>query len=256
MDTNTGTVQISMLGTFTIRHGGRQVSESVFRDTRSWQLMKYLADNRGRAVNQSELVRVLWTPESFGPDVVGTLRVRLRRLRESLNAVGLGSSRDGLVLYAQERFFFNPDYDVVTDTQQLYELCRQAENHALGRELRLAACQRGLSLCGGPYLEHSAPAPWVEAGRREVQELFAALARVTLELSGQSGSCELVRELAPRALSLIPEDEGLNTQIMTFLMQHGCVAEVVAHYARLSRVTEAKGDPDPPLTAFYMAQER
>ena len=245
-----GTVYVTMLGTFTLSFRGERVSEPLSREALHWQLLKYLVENQGRAVDQRELVRVLWRPEDFGPDMCGTIRVRLRRLREALKPLGLEDSRAGLVLYAQDKYFLNGDYPLELDVRRLRALCRLAEDGSLPPERRLAACRDALGLCAGPYLERSSPAPWLEAGRRETAAQFRQLALTAIDLSRQTEDVSLGAPLSARVLRMAPEDEELNTRLMAFLMARGCTAEAVSHYAQLVRMAQAAGAEPPPLTAF------
>ena len=139
-------VTVTMLGVFSLSFRGKRLRETLSRDTRSWQLMKSLVDSRGRTVGQEELVRVLWQSEHFEKDPYGTIRVRLRRLRENLDMIGLGDSRSGLVFYAQDKFFLNPDYTLELDIQALRGLCRRAEDRSLPTDVRLEACRGALEL--------------------------------------------------------------------------------------------------------------
>ena len=242
-----GTVYVTMLGTFSLSFQGAQVREPLSRETLHWQLLKYLVENRDRAVGQQELVRVLWRPEDFGPDVCGTIRVRLRRLRESLGPIGLSDSRAGLVLYAQDKYFLNSDYPLELDVQRLRALCRLAGNGMLPAAERLNACREALALCDGPYLERSASALWLEAGRKETAAQFRSLALAAMDLGRQERDLSLGGLLSARVLRMAPEDEELNTRLMIFLMDQGCTAEAVNHYAQLVRMAEAGGKKPPPL---------
>ena len=56
--------------------------------------------------------------------------------------------------------------------------------------------------------------------------------------------------LSARVLRMAPEDGELNTRLMIFLMDQGCTAEAVNHYAQLVRMAEAGGKEPPSLTAF------
>lgn len=244
------TVSVTMLGVFSLSFRGKRIREALSRDTRSWQLMKYLLDSQGRAVGQEELIRVLWQAERFGKDPCGTIRVRLRRLRENLDMIGLGDSRSGLVFYAQDKFFLNPDYTLELDIQALRGLCRRAEDRSLPTLARLEACRGALELCTGPYLERSDPAPWLESGRRETAGLFRQLAMDTMDLSREDAEAGVCQLLSGRVLCMAPEDRELNTALMSFLLAHGYGAEAVSHYTQLARMAEARGEPAPPLTAF------
>ena len=240
-----------MLGTFSVTWHGRTAEESFYRDTRSWQLMKYLAANRGREVPLEELTRVLWPSDIPGPNSVGTIRVRLRRLRERLNAIGLGSSREGLVLYGQDLLCLNePGFEIETDLERIYGLCGKIEGGGRLGARRVVACRHALELFSGPYLAHSGDAAWVAHGREESCALFHRLASDALSLAGEEKAPELIQLLAAKALVMAPEDEELHDRIMSFLLSHGLMPEAVAHYARLSRIAESRRAAPPALTAF------
>lgn len=243
-------VTVTMLGVFSLSFRGKRLRETLSRDTRSWQLMKYLVDSRGRTVGQEELVRVLWQSEHFGKDPYGTIRVRLRRLRENLDMIGLGDSRSGLVFYAQDKFFLNPDYTLELDIQALRGLCRRAEDRSLPTDARLEACRGALELCTGPYLERSEPAPWLESGRREATAQFRQLVLTAMDLSRETEDGALCQALSSRVLCMSPGDEELNTRLMSFFISRGYSAEAVSHYTQLARMAEARGEQAPPLTAF------
>ncbi len=211
-------VYITTLGSFSVSYKGKTVGESKFRDTLSWQLMKYLVANPGRRIDQEELMGVLWTPDGVKDSSFGTMRVRLHRLRESLKAVRLGNSRTGLVLYSSEKYAINPAYRVVTDVDRIFGLYMRAKNELLTVTERLDACKEALALFTGTFFESSVYAEWMERGRAESRELFRALATVTMSLAEAGNDLEALSILSDKVLVMGPEDTALGAGIIRLIL--------------------------------------
>ena len=56
---NGPTLQVQMLGQFTLRYGDRTISDSDDRSRRVWSLLAYMLYNHGRSFAQEELIRLL-----------------------------------------------------------------------------------------------------------------------------------------------------------------------------------------------------
>ena len=244
-------VHITMLGPFTVRFGERVIGPPRWKDTFAWQLMKYLAANNDRWITMEELDRVLWPEENMGSDPLGMMRVRVHRLRDNLNKIGLGG-RNGLVQYSYDRYRINADYELLVDIEEIAGICLVLRSvNQLPWQQRVELCRKAIELFGGKYLENSPADLWVEQGRRHSRELFSSLTESTLLLAEESGQHDLVALLAEKALLLIPDKADVNTKLMDHLLVHGYTAEAVSHYAKLSRISEAQGWDAPPLTAFF-----
>ena len=58
---NGPTLQVQMLGQFTLRYGDRTISDSDDRSRRVWSLLAYMLYNHGRSFAQEELIHLLFT---------------------------------------------------------------------------------------------------------------------------------------------------------------------------------------------------
>ena len=243
-------VDISMLGTFTVAYRGRSVQESRCKDALPWQLMKYLAANHPRKISKDELVYGLWDTGKPFEESEGAIRVRLRRLRESLNAIGLGSCRKGLVLFAGEHFFLSPDYEIRTDLQQIRQFIRFASEKNQSPQNRIAACRQALWLFQGRYLELSTPAAWMETGNTENRKLFCDLTQITILLSSADPTGQTMTQLAEKALLVVPDETSVNTEIIRQLLRQGRVSDAVSHYSALTRILAGRQQALPELSVF------
>ena len=55
---NGPTLQVQMLGQFTLRYGDRTISDSDDRSRRVWSLLAYMLYNHGRSFAQEELIHL------------------------------------------------------------------------------------------------------------------------------------------------------------------------------------------------------
>ena len=58
---NGPTLQVQMLGQFTLRYGDRTISDSDDRSRRVWSLLAYMIYNHGRSFAQEELIHLYWS---------------------------------------------------------------------------------------------------------------------------------------------------------------------------------------------------
>ena len=243
-------VDISMLGPFTVAYRGSSVRESRYKDALPWQLMKYLAANYPRKIGNDELAYGLWDNGKTFEESEGAIRVRLRRLRESLNTIGLGNCRTGLVLSEDDSFFLSPDYAVRTDLQQIRQFVRFASEKSQSPQSRVAACRQALRLFRGRYLELSSPAAWMEPGRTESRKLFCDLTQITIELSPADPTGQSLMQLAEKALLVVPDEVFVNTEIIRQLLAQGHFSHAVSHYSALTRILAGRQQPLPELSVF------
>ena len=243
-------VDISMLGPFTVAYRGSSVRESRYKDALPWQLMKYLAANHPRKIGNDELAYGLWDTGKPFEESEGAIRVRLRRLRESLNTIGLGNCRTGLVRSEDDSFFLSPDYAVRTDLQQIRQFIRFASEKNQSPQNRIAACRQALWLFQGRYLELSTPAAWMEPGNTENRKLFYDLTQITISLSSADPTGQTMTQLAEKALLVVPDETSVNTEIIRQLLRQGRVSDAVSHYSALTRILAGRQQTLPELSVF------
>jgi len=226
------TVYLRFFGGLELENARGRVAENLSRPSLSWQLLKYLLLNRARAVETEELRELLWPDEE---DLSGALlRVRLRRLRDTLAPIGLGEVRGGLVLYSGGKYYVNPDYELSIDEDEYKAILERLRGLPMAEPEGLRLCERALELQRGEYMGQRGE-PWLEPYREHYRRegLFSAyncLART--RLLGDNSALGL---LCDRAVELLPGEEALHRAVVAYLVEQRRELELIRYITRLSR---------------------
>ena len=82
---NGPTLQVQMLGQFTLRYGDRTISDSDDRSRRVWSLLAYMLYNHGRSFAQEELIHLYWSNSEKSADPGNALKSIFHRIRTALD---------------------------------------------------------------------------------------------------------------------------------------------------------------------------
>ena len=126
------TIQVQMLGEFTIRYGDCVISDSNDRSHRVWSLLAYLLVNRSREFTQEELINLCWSGGTGSSDPANALKSVFHRIRALLDRLedGLGHR---LLLRRSGRYVWNEEVPITLDIEQFEERCRRGARSAIGR---------------------------------------------------------------------------------------------------------------------------
>lgn len=231
---NSYSVYIRLLGSFEIENGlGRIVEENPHKRNYAWPLLKYLIINRGREVEQHELLGSVW-PERTSDEIASTDRVRLNRLRAYLKPLDL-SGRHGLVLYQDQKYALNPLYDIQTDADEFTELVVKIRNCPVEDPQGLKLCGKALELYRGSYLKYTKKDFWFDKIQESYDEEFCYLAFNTVDRILATGNDKLLTLLSRRALDMLPADLELHKAILNCFSHFGRDAERKRHTTQLMR---------------------
>ncbi len=222
-------VHVRLFGALELSNRRGTAGENRARQSLSWLLLKYLLANPGREVGSDELEEKLW-PISSG-EGNGAERVRLRRLREALAPLGL-DGRDGLVLYSRGKYILNPDFELLSDEDELLRLMARIR---MGGSEALSLCTQALELLRGEYLEYTDAAPWLERHREYYRRESAWLCGEALRLCVEGQKTAPLGLICRRACSLAPGEEALHRAIIGYLIQNKMEIELLRHISHLSR---------------------
>ena len=227
-------VYVRMFGHFELENRiGSVVEEQARKPSLSWPLLKYLLVNRGREVDQEELLGTIW-PERHGPEEENAARVRLNRLRAYLKPLGL-DGRHGLVLYHNQKYILNPQYEICTDADCFDELMLQIRALPVNDPDGLHLCGRALELYRGPYLKYTKDDFWLDQIRESYSEEFHELVFNTVDRMLATGDDKLLRFLSSRVLDLLPSDLELHKAILNCYAHFGRDAERKRYTVQLMR---------------------
>ena len=217
--------RIQLCGTFVARVGGRR-TEGELPGRQGRLLFAYLVVNRDRVASRSELAEALWPRElPSAPDLA--LSALLSKLRKALPGGALeGRSQIRLELGPRARV----DVEAARDGIHRAEALIAVGNwHAsIGPTLVAHNISRRPFLPGEER-------PWIDAVRRELDEISARALECTARRSLGLGSSEIAvaERTARRLIDLSAYRESGYALLMEALERQGNVAEALRVYERL-----------------------
>jgi DNA-binding SARP family transcriptional activator len=237
--------RIELCGALAVELGGRRL-EAELRGRQGKLCFAYLALNRDRAVSRGELIDALWpdSPPALPSSALATLLSRIR--------AALGPE----VVEGRSELRLRLPPDTRVDTEVAAAALDRAESALADGDPRGAWGPANLALTiARRELLPGFDAPWIEQGRRELEETalraLECIARIGLALGGSElGPAERAsRELIERA----PYRESAYGLLMQAQAAGGNVAEALAVYERVrSLVAEELGTvPGPALQALH-----
>ena len=113
---NGPTLQVQMLGQFTLRYGDRTISDSDDRSRRVWSLLAYMLYNHGRSFAQEELIHLYWSNGDKSADPGNALKSIFHRIRTALDKLQPGLGRL-LIRRKAGRYFWNNVIPLSLDTE-------------------------------------------------------------------------------------------------------------------------------------------
>ena len=131
---NGPTLQVQMLGQFTLRYGDRTISDSDDRSRRVWSLLAYMLYNHGRSFAQEELIHLYWSNNEKSADPGNALKSIFHRIRTALDKLQPGLGRL-LIRRKAGRYFWNnamplsldiEDFEAHFHAAEAVALCRRA----------------------------------------------------------------------------------------------------------------------------------
>lgn len=144
------TIQVRMLGEFTIRLGENSLTDGDTRSRRVWSMLAYLIFNRSRLFTQDELIQLYWNggTESADPDnALKSVFHRIRTLPDKL-APGLGHR---LLTRQSGRYVWNKEVPLTLDVEQFEADCAEGDR-AEENEARISAYRAALACYTGDFL--------------------------------------------------------------------------------------------------------
>lgn len=173
------TIQVQMLGEFTIRYGDCVISDSNDRSHRVWSLLAYLLVNRRREFTQEELINLCWSGGTGSSDPANALKSVFHRIRALLDRLedGLGHR---LLLRRSGRYVWNEEVPITLDIEQFEERCRRGDREK-EPEARLRAYQAAVGCYRGDLLPRLSGEIWVMPLETYKEEFYEHLMCALIE---------------------------------------------------------------------------
>ncbi len=229
---NGPTLQVQMLGQFTLRYGDRTISDSDDRSRRVWSLLAYMLYNHGRSFAQEELIHLYWSNGEKSADPGNALKSIFHRIRTALDKLQPGLGRL-LIRRKAGRYFWNNVMPLSLDTED-FEAHFHAAEAAGDDDVRLAEYQAALALYAGDPLPRITDEIWTIPIVAYYHSLYTRAAAGAIELlEKQERTAEAVA-LCRRAIHIEPYQEDLYEHLMRGLLRTGDMKGAMSVYEEMS----------------------
>ena len=228
---NGPTLQVQMLGQFTLRYGDRTISDSDDRSRRVWSLLAYMIYNHGRSFAQEELIHLYWSNGEKSADPGNALKSIFHRIRTALDKLQPGLGR--LLIRKAGRYFWNNVMPLSLDIED-FEAHFHAAEAAGDDDVRLAEYQAALALYAGDPLPRMTDEIWTIPIVAYYHSLYTRAAAGAIELlEKQERTAEAVA-LCRRAIHIEPYQEDLYEHLMRGLLRTGDMKGAMSVYEEMS----------------------
>lgn len=229
---NGPTLQVQMLGQFTLRYGDRTISDSDDRSRRVWSLLAYMIYNHGRSFAQEELIHLYWSNNEKSADPGNALKSIFHRIRTALDKLQPGLGRL-LIRRKAGRYFWNNAMPLSLDIED-FEAHFHAAEAAGDDDVRLTEYQAALALYAGDPLPRMTDEIWTIPIVAYYHSLYTRAAAGAIELlEKQERTAEAVA-LCRRAIHIEPYQEDLYEHLMRGLLRTGDMKGAMSVYEEMS----------------------
>ena len=253
---NGPTLQVQMLGQFTLRYGDRTISDSDDRSRRVWSLLAYMLYNHGRSFAQEELIHLYWSNSEKSADPGNALKSIFHRIRTALDKLQPGLGRL-LIRRKAGRYFWNNVMPLSLDIAD-FEAHFHAAEAAGDDDVRLAEYQAALALYAGDPLPRMTDEIWTIPIVAYYHSLYTRAAAGAIELlEKQERTVEAVA-LCRRAIHIEPYQEDLYEHLMRGLLRTGDMKGAMSVYEEMSELLLAHFGvmPSETLRTLYRQATR
>ena len=253
---NGPTLQVQMLGQFTLRYGDRTISDSDDRSRRVWSLLAYMLYNHGRSFAQEELIHLYWSNSEKSADPGNALKSIFHRIRTALDKLQPGLGRL-LIRRKAGRYFWNNVIPLSLDIED-FEAHFHAAEAAGDDDVRLSEYQAALALYAGDPLPRMTDEIWTIPIVAYYHSLYTRAAAGAIELlEKQERTAEAVA-LCHQAIHIEPYQEDLYEHLMRGLLRTGDMKGTMSVYEEMSELLFAHFGvmPSETLRTLYRQATR
>ena len=253
---NGPTLQVQMLGQFTLRYGDRTISDSDNRSRRVWSLLAYMLYNHGHSFAQEELIHLYWSNGEKSADPGNALKSIFHRIRTALDKLQPGLGRL-LIRRKAGRYFWNNVMPLSLDIED-FEAHFHAAEAAGDDDVRLAEYQAALALYADDPLPRMTDEIWTIPIVAYYHSLYTRTAAGAIELlEKQERTAEAVA-LCHQAIHIEPYQEDLYEHLMRGLLRTGDMKGTMSVYEEMSELLFAHFGvmPSETLRTLYRQATR
>ena len=230
----TESLNVKMLGSFSLESGQMTLDDSANRSKKVWLLLAYLVYNRDRTVSQEELVELLWGEEEKSSNPLNALKTMLHRVRTMLNQLGSSAGHE-LIVRKGGSYGWNNEVPMELDVEQFELLFRQGQNTE-DEDQRLDCWLQALELYSGDFLVKLGSERWVMPISVYYHNLYLHVVLETLDLLTERGRKDEVVDLCYRVLKTDAYQEDIYRHLIRSLLDLNRQKEAVSVYDEMGEL--------------------
>lgn len=244
--------RISTLGNFHVIRNENDLTGSLDKSLKVWELFKYLLTFREDLILPEKIVEALW-PEADYIDPKRTLRALVFRLRKALRLEECADS-DCLIISSRGCYKFEPKNYCVIDVvvfenlfRNAYEISKDDPNKAI--EL----FKQVISMYKGDYLSETYGHDWLIPPRNYYRNMFLQSVYEASELLKEQKRFQEILSVCESALKHELFEEELHYNYIEALAGSGKLKQARNHYEYVTQVFERElgVKPSDSLTRLY-----
>ena len=224
------TIQVRMLGEFSISTQSQQLCDSDNRSRKVWILLAYLIYHRNRVVTQDELMSLLWDDASTSANPSGAIKTIFHRARITLDRLWPRAGHE-LILKQSGGYIWNNEIPLTLDVDRFDELCRMDD---LPESEKLQRTLEALDLYQGDFLDRMSSETWIVPISVYYHNRYIQLLLNILPALLEEGRQSDVVSLCQTAAQVEPYHEQICAWQMRALLDLGEQKKVIALYTDFS----------------------
>ncbi len=245
-------LRVKMLGAFDVVRDGIRVDDRSWKTQKVKFLLKYLLLHRDQAVQQEQLIDVLW-PEADPAAGAVNLKTAVKHLRLALEPL-LEGSKSHYVRRDGERLRFTPAPSCWVDLDEYNRLASDARRFEAAGDVdgALSAYQQVAALYSGDLLEDDRYEDWVIIERERLRERHLELLSALAGLHARRKDFRSAVETIQAILALDRLRESAYRDLIRYSLQRGDQIAAVRAYRTCERVLreELGVSPQPETLAI------
>ena len=243
------TMNISVLGKFSIEYNGKTVSDDINRSKKMWNLLAFIVMNHNTAITQSRFIDSLWSDDNNNP--VNALKTQLFRTREMLKPLGLEG--EGCILSSRGAYSWNPEYEIVLDCEVFEGLVQDAENTSLSNKEKIDKYLEAIKLYQGDFIPKLSGEVWTIPISARYHSLYLESVKKLCALLEKENDSETIINIILKAIEIDNLDEKLHCLLILAYMRCDRYKDALEHYdnATTTLYRNLGVSPSDELSALY-----
>ena len=243
------TMNISVLGKFSIEYDGKIVSDNLNRSRKMWNLLAFIVMNHNSAITQSRFINTLFSDDNNNP--VNALKTQLFRTREMLKPLNLEG--EGCIISSRGAYSWNPEYHIVLDAELFESLIHEAENEKLSNKQKINKYLDALNLYDGDFIPKLSGELWTIPISAKYHSIYLDTVKKLCAILDDENYPETIIKVIIKALEIDNLDEKLHCLLIKAYIKCDRYKDALDHYDSATSIMYKNlgVNPSDELRALY-----